>query len=213
MVSVMFKEIKGLLASIVKKLDERADAKESTTNPKTTTEQKTEVKTSSVNQEQLLQLIAAYLQKSEQKIGKVSESVRESEKHVLFHMEDLKRITVSQKPDYKVRHYHNIDLRSSKVVITIVCLSVLLLTSLFGNVQQFIVNSRMTDNDLKYRYIKSTNGINHENLDKLEDIFQYNRDKKLIREIRQKVENWEKTIRNTAEKVEHEKIWNSKSKK
>jgi len=201
MVSVMFEEIKGLLASIVKKLDERADAKESTTNPKTTTEQKTEVKTSSVNQEQLLQLIAAYLQKSEQKIGKVSESVRESEKHVLFHMEDLKRITVSQKPDYKVRHYHNIDLRSSKVVITIVCLSVLLLTSLFGNVQQFIVNSRMTDNDLKYRYIKSTNGINPENLNKLEDIFHFNPDEKLIREIRKNVENWEKTIQNTAEKV------------
>ena len=128
-------------------------------------------------------------------------------------MEDLKRITISQKPDSKVRHYHSIDLRSSKVVITIVCLSVLLLTSLFVNVQQVIVNSRMSDNDLKYRYIKSTNGINHENLNKLEDIFYFNPDEKLIREIRQNVENCEKKIQNTAENLEHEKFRNFKSKK
>jgi hypothetical protein len=153
------------------------------------------------------------MQNSEQKIGKVSESVRESEKHVLSHMEDLKQITISQKPDSKVHHYHNIDMRSSKVVITIVCLSVLLLTSLFGNVQQFIVNSRMTDNDLKYRYVKSTNGVTPENLYKLEDIFQYNPDEKLIREIRLNVENWEKSMQNAAEKVEHEKLRNSKSKR
>jgi hypothetical protein len=213
MVSLMFEEIKGLLTSIDKKLNERMTVKENASPTETTTKSKTDDKTNTVKPEQLLQLIAAYLQNSEQKIGKVYELVRESEKHVLSHMEDLKQITISQKPDSKVHHYHNIDMRSSKVVITIVCLSVLLMTSLFGNVQQFIVNSRLTDNDLKYRYIKSTNGINHENLDKLEDIFHYYRDKKMIREIRQNVENWEKTIQNTAEKVEHDKLGNFKSKK
>ena len=116
-------------------------------------------------------------------------------------MEDLKRITISQKPDSKVRHYHSIDLRSSKVVITIVCLSVLLLTSLFVNVQQFIVNYRISDNDLKYRYTKSTNGINPENLYKLEDIFHYKRDKKLIKEIRTKVEEYEREVQKAAEEV------------
>ncbi len=71
----------------------------------------------------------------------------------------------------------------------------------------------MSDNDLKYRYIKSTNGINHENLNKLEDIFYFNPDEKLIREIRQNVENCEKKIQNTAENLEHEKFRNFKSKK
>ena len=181
MVGVMFEEIKGLLTSIDKKLNERVTVKENPSAVETKTEQKTEARTNTVKPEQLLQLIAAYMQNSEQKIGKVSESVRESEKHVLSHMEDLKRITISQKPDSKVRHYHVVDWKSNKVVITIVCLSVLLLTSLFRNVQQVILNSRMTDNDLKYRYIKSTNGVSSENLNKLEDIFQYNRDKKLDR--------------------------------
>lgn len=213
MVSLMFEEIKGMLASIDKKLNERVSVKENLPSHEPVTEPKPDVKTNTVKPEQLLQLVAAYLQNSEQKIGKVSDAVIQSEKHVLSKMEDLKQITISQKPDSKVRHYHNIDLRSSKVVITIICLSVFLLASLFVNVQQVIVNSRMKDNDLKYRYIKSTNGINSENLNKLEDIFHFNPDEKLIREIRQNVETWEKTIQNTAEKIEHEKLRNSKSKK
>ena len=212
-ISVMFEEIKGLLTSIDKKLNERVSVKENHSYPETATEPKSDVKTNTVKPEQLLQLIATYLQNSEQKIGKVSDAVIQSEKHVLSKMEDLKQITISQKPDSKVRHYHNIDLRSSKVVITIVCLSVFLLASLFVNVQQVIVNSRMTDNDLKYRYIKSTNGISPENLYKLEDIFHFNPDKKLIREIRQNVEIWEENVQNTTEKIEHEKLRNSKSKK
>jgi hypothetical protein len=68
----------------------------------------------------------------------------------------------------------------------------------------------MTDNNLKYRYIKSINGINSVNLGKLEDIFHFNPDEKLIREICQNVEKWQRTIQNTAEKLEHEKLWNSK---
>lgn len=201
MISMMFEEIKTLIVSIDKKLGERTPVKENSSIQGNLEEPKPEDKTKTVKPDQLLQLIAAYLQNSEQKIGKVSESVRESEKHVRSHMEDLKRITISQKPDSKVRHYHNIDLRSSKVVITIVCLTVLLLTSLFGNVQQFIVNSRMTDNDLKYRYIKSTNGISSEKLGKLEDIFKYHRDKKLIREILRKVDSYERRINEAAEKL------------
>ena len=134
------------------------------------------------------------MQNSDQKIRNISDIVMQSEKHVLSQINELKQITVSLKPDSKVLHYHSIEWKSSKVVITIVCLSVLLLGSLFGNIHQFEVNSRMTDNDLKYRYIKSTNGIGGGNLNKLEDIFQYNRDKKLIREIRQKVDEYERKL-------------------
>lgn len=212
-ISVMFEEIKGLLISIDKKLNERMSVKENSSSQGTVTEPKSDVKTNAVKPERLIQLIATYLQNSEQKIGNVSDAVLQSEKHVLSQMEDLKQITISQKPDSKVRHYHRIEWKSSKVVITIVCLSVLLLASLFLNIQQVIVNSRMTDNDLKYRYIKSTDGINSVNLGKLEDIFHFNPDEKLIREIRQNVENWEKTIQNAAEKLEREKLRNSKSKK
>jgi len=203
-ISVMFEEIKGMLASIDKKLNERGSVKENHSSQGTVTEPNSNVQTDTVKQEQLLRLIATYMQNSDQKIRNISDIVMQSEKHVLSQINELKRITVSQKPDSKVLHYHRIEWKSSKVVITISCLSVFLLASLFGNIHQFEANSRMADNDLKYKYIKSTNGISSKNLNKLEDIFQYNRDKKLIREIRDKVGAYERKVREAAEKLNKE---------
>ncbi len=110
-------------------------------------------------------------------------------------------------------HHFSVDFRNSKAAITMISMALIILLSLGGNIWQLNRNSQLKDNDLKYRYIKSTNGINPENLYKLEDIFHFNPDEKLIREIRQNVEIWEKTIQNTAENLEHEKLRNSKSKK
>jgi len=45
---------------------------------------------------------------------------------------------------------------------------------------------------LKYNYIKSTNRINPVNLNMLEDVFYLQRDKNKIREIRQKVKEYER---------------------
>ena len=64
----------------------------------------------------------------------------------------------------------------------------------------------MNDNDIKYRYIKTTNRITPEDLYKLENIFNYNRDKEKIKEIRKEVEDYEKKIRETAEKLERERL-------
>ncbi len=207
-ISVMFEEIKGMLASIDKKLNERGSVKENHSSQGTVTEPNSNVQTDTVKQEQLLRLIATYMQNSDQKIRNISDIVMQSEKHVLSQINELKQITVSQKPDSKVLHNHRIEWKSSKVVIMIVCLSFLFLTSLFGNIHQFEVNSRMSDNDLKYRYINATNGINPGNLNILEGIFKFNRDKKKIREIRQKVEEYERKLIENAAEIERNRIQN-----
>ena len=41
----------------------------------------------------------------------------------------------------------------------------------------------MNENDIKYCYIKSTNGISSENIYKLKNIFNCKRDKKMIKEF------------------------------
>jgi hypothetical protein len=110
-------------------------------------------------------------------------------------------------------HNFRVDFQNSKAAITMISMALIILLSSGGNIWQLNRNIQLKDNDLKYRYIKSTNGINPENLYKLEDIFQYNRDKKLIKEIRGNVEEYERKIRETAENIEHEKLRNSKSKK
>ena len=71
----------------------------------------------------------------------------------------------------------------------------------------------MNDNDIKYRYIKTANGITPEDLYKLENVFNYNQDKKVIKEIRKEVEDYERNIRETAEKIERERLKESKIKR
>jgi hypothetical protein len=75
---------------------------------------------------------------------------------------------------------------------------------LFGNIRLLDVKSRMSDNDLKYRHIQSTKGINREGLNKLEDVFQYHRDKKKIRKIRDHVEAYERKVKEAAEKMKRQ---------
>ena len=107
-----------------------------------------------------------------------------------------------------IRNDHNfrVDFQNSKAAITMISMALLILLSLGSNIWQLDRNSQLKDNDLKFRYIKSTNGINPENLHKLEDIFQYNRDKKLIKKILENVEDYERNIRETSEKIERERL-------
>jgi hypothetical protein len=125
------------------------------------------------------------------------------------------KITLLKFPqDMVIRNDHNfrVDFQNSKAAITMISMALIILLSFGGNIWQLNSNSQLKDNDLKYRYIKSTNGINPENLNKLEDIFQYNRDKKLINEIRGNVEEYERKIREVAEKIERERINDMKTK-
>jgi hypothetical protein len=98
-ISVMFEEIKSIFTSIDLKLNERVTAKENQSSSATATEPKPDVKPNMIKPEQLLQLIAAHFQESERKIGQFTKTVRESEKYVLSQLDELKQITVSQKPD------------------------------------------------------------------------------------------------------------------
>ena len=66
-----------------------------------------------------------------------------------------------------------------------------ILLSFGGNIWQWNRNSELKDNDLKYRYIKSTTGITSENLYKLDRIFKYPREDKKIKEIQEKVESYQ----------------------
>ncbi len=126
------------------------------------------------------------------------------------------KITLLKFPqDMVIQNDHNfrVDFQNSKAAITMISMALIILLSLGGNIWQLNRNSQLKDNDLKYRYVKSINGINPENLYKLEDIFQYNRDKKLIMEIRENVEGYERNIREVAEKIERERLKNDKTKK
>ena len=152
--------------------------------------------------EKSIEQIPLYLSGVQKRLNQISETYLESEKHVLSHLEDIKRRIDNSKTDKSIRHYHIVDLNSSKVVVSLIVLSLMLSGSFIWNVYQIREINRMNDNDIKYRYIKSTNGISSENLNNLENIFHDTRNKKLIDEIDQEVKDYERRIRERAAAIE-----------
>lgn len=82
-----------------------------------------------------------------------------------------------------------------------------------GNAWQFKRNMNLSDNDLKYRLIKMYGGISGNQLDTLEVIFHRDRDKTIIRNIRNEVEDFEYRTRVRAEKLEKARLLQQEAEK
>ncbi len=109
------------------------------------------------------------------------------------------------------KHLHTIELKSSKVVITLVSLAMALLSSVCYNVYQFSANSRLNNNDIKFRYIKAFGEITPENLLKLETIFEYEPDKQKQRSLRRMVEENEQRVEQRARELEEARLKESQA--
>ena len=104
------------------------------------------------------------------------------------------------------KHLHSIELKSSKVVIALVSLCVARLCSMSCNIYQFSANSRLNDNDIKFRYIKAFGEITPKNLLKLETIFEYEPDKQKQRSLRKMVEEYEQQVEERAKELEQARL-------
>jgi hypothetical protein len=60
--------------------------------------------------------------------------------------------------------------------------------------------------DLKYRYIKMKEKVSSQELLRLETIFTFARDRNSISVMREQVENYERLVKEQAEKIEQEKL-------
>ena len=112
---------------------------------------------------------------------------------------------VIEKPTI-VKNQYTIDISSSKNFLIIVGLIIGLALSLFGNYHQFKDNERLTDNDLKYRWIKMYNGIDSIELYKIEHSFVYERDNRVINNIRKEVSDYEQRVVERAKELERARM-------
>jgi hypothetical protein len=119
---------------------------------------------------------------------------------------ELKLEEQKSKPVLPQKHLHTIEFRSSKVVIALVSLGVALLSSVIYNIYQLAANSRLSDNDIKFRYIKAFGEITPENLLKLETIFKYEPDKQKQRSLRRMVEEHEQRVEQRARELEQARL-------
>lgn len=104
------------------------------------------------------------------------------------------------------KHLHIIELKSSKVIIALVSLGILLLSSLIYNLWQLSENNRLNDNDIKFRYIKVMGEISTENLLKLEMIFEYEPDRQKQHSLRKMVEDHEQRVKQRTKELEQARL-------
>lgn len=104
------------------------------------------------------------------------------------------KLQKQQDPPTRQKYLHTIELNPSKVFLVLVSLAMALLSSVSYNIYQFTANSRLSNNDFKFLYIKAFGEITPENLLKLETIFEYEPDKQKQRSIRQMVEEYEQRV-------------------
>ena len=112
--------------------------------------------------------------------------------------------TVAKQPSI-VKNQYTIDFKSSKTVIAVIFLSLGLFCSLFGNYNQYQENSRLTDNDLKYRFVKMKNGILPNEITRLENFFYYPDSAYVMSNIRKSVIDYEHRLQEQARKQEQKK--------
>lgn len=125
----------------------------------------------------------------------------------------IDQIAQNQAIPQKVHHRISIDIKSSWVSLALVGLSLALVATLCLCYKLKQVNDQLTDNDLKYRYIKAFNKADTTNIYKLEEIFEYNRDIKAIKEIRKSVEKYERDLVDRARRLEQAKLKEEEAKK
>lgn len=143
-------------------------------------------------------------------LANITNQVSQSEELIIQKLEQLEQAQTAPK---KVHHRISIDITSSWVFITIIVIGLMLLISLFFHYKQRDVINNLSDNDLKYRYIKAFNKADSVSIYKLEDIFEYNRDSKVIKEIRQSVEKYEQEVIDKARRMEQAKLKEEEAKR
>jgi|SRR5690554_436080 DNA repair exonuclease SbcCD ATPase subunit len=136
-------------------------------------------------------------------LNEINNRMDESEEVVLSELRQIKQTLAEPQ---KVLHRISIDITSSWVFIALTGLGLMLLISLFFHYQQRETISSLEDNDLKYRYIRAFNQADSINIYRLEDIFDYNRNPKAIKDIRESVKKYEKDLAEKAKRMEQARL-------
>lgn len=115
----------------------------------------------------------------------------------------------------EVHHTNNhiLDFKASRPFLWQVVMFGIILLLLVGNACQFKRNMQLSDNDLKYRFIKMQGRATGNDLDTLEAVFTRSRSKEVIGNIRDVVEDFEYRTRVRTEKLERARLLQQEAEK
>ncbi len=177
-----------LLKELVDKVGEIADQKEFTV------EQIAELK-------KIFTGIANFfLKEQDERYGEITSSL----KKIGRSLDALK----AEKQDSVVEHHHRhtIDVVSSKNFFVLATMGLVIFTSVVLHIYQLDQIRASRDNDLKYRYVKMHDGATAGEIKTLETIFTYDRNPDSVQLIRRQVIQYERLIKEQAEKIEQARL-------
>ena len=103
-------------------------------------------------------------------------------------------------------HRHSFDIKSSKVFITVVAVSILCLISLVGNYFLWQRKQQYKDDDLKFRIIRVWRGCSPKEILWLNDVFDIHRDEKIIKLIKEKADGYNLQLKSKADSLMQKKL-------
>lgn len=126
-------------------------------------------------------------------------------------MEQMKQtVEESAKPENQPvqehRQTYTLDIKSSKTVLVIFVMAVIIVLLIGFIYQVSVSNQQLAANDLKYRYVKMRGEIKEKELMELETIFRDEQRKAIRDTVRNQVERYETRVRIRAEQLEQATI-------
>ncbi|WP_315089112.1 hypothetical protein, partial [Alloprevotella tannerae] len=109
-------------------------------------------------------------------------------------------------------HRHSFDLKSSKVFIYMVAVSVLYFVSLVGNYFLWQSKQQNKDDALKFRIIRVWRGCSPKEILWLNDVFDIHRNEKIIKLIKEKADDYDMELKQKADSLMQNNLQNKKNK-
>ena len=109
-------------------------------------------------------------------------------------------------------HRHSFYIKSSKVLTTVVVVSVLCFVSLVGNYFLWQSKQQYKDDALKFRIIRVWKGCSSKDILWLNDVFDIHRNEKTIKRIEEKADDYDMELKQKADSLMQNNLQNKKGK-
>ncbi len=141
-----------------------------------------------------------FLKEQDERYGEIKSS--------LDTVAELLGVLKAERQDSVVEHHHRhaIEIASSKVFISMIAMGLTIFLSFVLHIYQLDRIRLSRDNDLKYRYVKMRDGTTPGEIKALETIFTYDPNPDSIKIIRRQVVQYERLVKEQAEKIEQARL-------
>lgn len=209
---VLFEEIKNKLETIYRELKELKEKENGSVSlplpvPSTPVQR---------DEQREQELLKQYEQRIKDMINKyvgvqvrIKDEEAQSIDKLVAHVLTMLHVWQEQKEQPKQQehiHRHSFDIKSSKVLTTVVVVSVLCFVSLVGNYFLWQSKQQYKDDALKFRIIRVWKGCSSKDILWLNDVFDIHRKEKIIKLIKEKSDGYDMELKQQADSLMQMKL-------